>query len=393
MAFISEFVRGLNLTRSSLKSIGVAFAILLVFGGGGAWMNYDVFLAPYLKSRQAENWESIEATVTKNEFRDSGDSKVLEIEYSYLVENQQYTNDRYELAHNSSNFIDEDYEKVNQDYPVGSKIPIWSNPDNPSQSVVRRELGGGNLFALVFSLPFVIIGLCALIYILLNQYFFKMQAAARKDLIPIASRHSAKFITKALSDDDFSEQEYAKLTFLKTHSTMNAFGRVLLSFVKCIVLIIFLVAALAFSNISKKLPSLFDLSIIVVLGIIVSPFIKLLIFIFRRGGFVPDYLILSTWDSEYQEIQHEWLLLSDQEEVQRVNFAYTTGHSKRKRRKQLEGLSITEHTAPNRSVISGSATQSIKGSKNKPLNLHLETAQKGGTGKKYEIDIYYPSDD
>ena len=73
MTFIPEFVRGLNLTRSSFKSIGVAFVILLMFGGGGAWLNYDVFLAPYLKSRQAENWESIEATVTKNEFRKSGD--------------------------------------------------------------------------------------------------------------------------------------------------------------------------------------------------------------------------------------------------------------------------------------------------------------------------------
>ena len=368
MAFISEFVRGLDLTRSSLKSIGVAFAILLVFGGGGAWMNYDVFLAPYLKSRQAENWDSIQATVTKNEFRKSGDNNKLEIEYEYLVDNEKYTNDRYELGHNSTNFNDGDYQQAHENHPVGSQISIWMNPDTPSQSVVRRELTGENWFALIFSLPFLTIGFCALLYILFNQLFFRIQTSARKELISIASRHSAKFITKALSDDDFSEQEYAKLTFLKTHSTMNAFGRVLLSFVKCIVLIIFLVAALAFFNISKKLPSLFDLSIIVVLGIIVSPFIKLLIFIFRRGGFVPDYLILSTWDSEYQEIQHEWLLLSDQEEVQRVNFAYTSGRSKRKRSKQLEGLSITEHTAPNRSVISGSATQ-----KDPRINLSIST--------------------
>lgn len=356
-------------------------------------MNYYVFLAPYLKSRQAENWDSIQATVTKNEFRKSGDNNKLEIEYEYLVDNEKYTNDRYELGHNSTNFNDGDYQQAHENHPVGSQISIWMNPDTPSQSVVRRELTGENWFALIFSLPFLTIGFCALLYILFNQLFFRIQTSARKGLISIASRHSAKFITEALSDDDFSEQEYAKLTFLKTHSTMNAFGRVLLSFVKCIVLIIFLVAALAFFNISKKLPSLFDLSIIVVLGIIVYPFIKLLIFIFRRGGFVPDYLILSAWDSEYQEIQYKWLLLSDQEEVQRVNFAYTTGHSKRKRRKQLEGLSITEHTAPNRSVISGSATQSIKGSKDKPLNLHLETAQKGGTGKKYEINLYYPSED
>ena len=108
---------------------------------------------------------------------------------------------------------------------------------------------------------------------------------------------------------------------------------------------------------------------------------------------MPDYLILSTWDSEYQEIQYEWLLLSDPEEVQRVNFAYTSGMSKRKRRKQLNGLIIPEHTTPNRSLISGSATQSIKGSKDKPLTLHLETAKKGGTGKKYEINLYYPSED
>ena len=98
-------------------------------------MNHDMFLAPYLESRQAKNWESVEATVTKNEFRKLGDSKKLEIEYSYLVENQQYSNDRYELAYNSSNFSNEDYEIANQDYPVGSEIPIWINPDNPSQSV------------------------------------------------------------------------------------------------------------------------------------------------------------------------------------------------------------------------------------------------------------------
>ena len=67
-----------------------------------------------MESRQAKNWESVEATVTKNEFRKLGDSKKLEIEYSYLVENQQYSNDRFELAHNSSNFSDEE---ANHDYP------------------------------------------------------------------------------------------------------------------------------------------------------------------------------------------------------------------------------------------------------------------------------------
>lgn len=88
------------------------------------------------------------------------------IQYQYMVDGQQYTNDTYAqrpFLLNNQGII----KRILDNYPEGSTVDIYYNPDNPQESFLQKGYGGAvNLILLSVLLLFVIVVGIALFFVM-----------------------------------------------------------------------------------------------------------------------------------------------------------------------------------------------------------------------------------
>jgi hypothetical protein len=151
------------------KKISRAVALLpILFGLAGF---YFLFVQPIRLSKAAQNWKPVSATVlstsirTHTERNSSGSrhgkriktSYTPHVTYRYSLADKLYTNDRFAfLQTRYSNRYEA--ENILKDFPEGKMIPVYVNPENPTQAVIFRTLGKQTYTGLL-PLLFVVIGL------------------------------------------------------------------------------------------------------------------------------------------------------------------------------------------------------------------------------------------
>ncbi len=80
------------------------------------------------------------------------------IKYRYIVDGREYVSTSY-AAGSEGTSSDSVAGDIVQRYRPGQRVTVWYDPDDPARSVLRREPYGLQFFALLFTQPFLLIGL------------------------------------------------------------------------------------------------------------------------------------------------------------------------------------------------------------------------------------------
>ncbi len=110
-----------------------------------------VFIAFYVKKENAlqsdsSNWIGTSAVITSSKVRrdwdkNQGAAKTIywfEVQYNYVVDDKTYQGKRYTFHGNPSFSNKSEAKKLLEKFPVGKKITIYYQPENPEEAVIKR---------------------------------------------------------------------------------------------------------------------------------------------------------------------------------------------------------------------------------------------------------------
>jgi len=391
MSLIKEIVRDAGLSKPKLHTRIIALIVGILFGAAGIFVFVSEFLKPLSESQKAKDWVKIEALVLKSELVSDGDSKNIELLYQYSFKGQQYQNNRFELSNAGRNFNTQAFKDTVGNYPKESLITVWVDPQNPSNSVYNRDMLITHWIVLPFSIPFITVGLCGVLFFCFDSIVFRIQLNAWKEAAHIANRHGAFQISKDLLDEQFSELERAKINFLKREKLLKGIGYFLMFlFVGCIVSVFLIFIINFLYSLSKTLGTLASFAALITFMSLTGKWLKL---IFASKG--DDFLIISKWNYEFTEVTHRWLYLGDPKDAQEIGLFSCATETNRELKKLLKTNPSTDiFTAPDKNVISGSISHTIQGSPQKNLDLLIHT--KNLTSQKcdeHKLRIFTPEND
>jgi len=151
------------------KSGNAPKIFLMLFGaiflGAGLLATKALLITPLQKTQAAKSWNATQATVISSKVKshsdDDGTTYSPYIAYRYEVGGEEYLGDQYTFLSASSSGRAGKVAIVKQ-YPKGHTFTVFVNPENPAESVIKREASRSLLFGL-FPLIFVGVGLAVII--------------------------------------------------------------------------------------------------------------------------------------------------------------------------------------------------------------------------------------
>ena len=96
-----------------------------------------------------------------------GNTYCLWVDYQYTFENMTYNG--YVVSYSQDNSCDSWSADADEDYPPGSDVTVFVNPDNPSEAVLENGFSGID-FGVCCVFPFVIIGIIMLVGMLKSTF-------------------------------------------------------------------------------------------------------------------------------------------------------------------------------------------------------------------------------
>ncbi len=156
---IGSFVGG---CQSCFGVLGMV-AIFLLVGGGLSWWGWNILQ----DARASASWPTVDGRVTRSEVTEStdadgGDSYSPEVTYEYQVNNRSYENSTIKFGENSYSSRRR-AEEIAATYPVGQRVNVSYDPNEPGQSVLEPGVTGGSYIVLGIGALFVAVSLIILI--------------------------------------------------------------------------------------------------------------------------------------------------------------------------------------------------------------------------------------
>ena len=144
----------------------------LPFFGIGVWMLWSISSTLYT-SWQMQDWVQVEARVTRGGYEtnsgDDSDTYEAYAVYTYSFQGQQYKNDRVALSGGGDNIGDYQRDmgrRLGNAATSGNTVLIFVDPDQPSNSIIDRDVRWGLLgFKSIFLFVFGGVGLGLLIFV------------------------------------------------------------------------------------------------------------------------------------------------------------------------------------------------------------------------------------
>jgi len=154
----------------SIRKKLLIFTGITLFWCGLTSVFVAIALVSILKHRDAERrFRSTTGTVLASKVRkhpgdsDSGPTYEPLVKYRYTVDGKTYTSMRYAYGMGSSS--DTGYARsVVADYPKGKEVTVYYDPDKPSEAVLHLKVHGMHYFLLLFTQPFIVVGLGLIIF-------------------------------------------------------------------------------------------------------------------------------------------------------------------------------------------------------------------------------------
>jgi hypothetical protein len=146
------------------KKFQTGFFLFFFFAGAG--FGYFFIFPAIIKSINSDNWIKTPCIVQSSRVQthDGSDSTTysVDIVYEYHLQGHAYRSGQYKFIGGSSSGYQGKADVVRQ-YPAGKSAACYVNPDDPSDAVLKRELGAEAFLALI-PILFMIIGAAGAIH-------------------------------------------------------------------------------------------------------------------------------------------------------------------------------------------------------------------------------------
>ena len=124
-------------------------------------------VAPALEWVDARGWREVDATVVSSGIRHRENSSrwTPAVTYAYEVENTRYTGDRMTLGgpawrrQRGALLVEKE---MQERYPVGGRVRVWVDPENPARSVRERRMDEAALVPAIFGAMLIGAGIVGL---------------------------------------------------------------------------------------------------------------------------------------------------------------------------------------------------------------------------------------
>jgi hypothetical protein len=147
-----------------MKSRSPISRFLLIFGTfwSAIVLGFDIFIGwSMIRQSATADWPTTTGHVLRSEIagHDDGDGTTYsaEIEYEYEVDGREYQSDRIRLGGFTSTSDRDHIERIIARAPAGGTVPVYYNPDDPSEAVLTSGVAGEDYFIVLFLTPFNVI--------------------------------------------------------------------------------------------------------------------------------------------------------------------------------------------------------------------------------------------
>lgn len=180
-ASISESFSGSGSGKKKWGQVGLVF-FFFIFFAAGAGITYPILVKPLMIHSAAKQWVEVDAVVESSQIRshrgEDSTTYSADILYRYEFDGRTYQSNEYDLFSTSSSNR-RSHQKIVDDHPEGKTITVFVDPQNPSQSLVNRELGSG-LFLAAVPLVFIMIGLVGMGFAIRSVLTFDKRSESRR---------------------------------------------------------------------------------------------------------------------------------------------------------------------------------------------------------------------
>jgi len=147
-------------TKEKKRSwVAIIFGLVFFFAGVG--FLFFLVIPDLADGWRMQYWTNTQASLKsaslKRHSSDDSDTYKAIAQYEYIINGQLYTNNRVSIAKDADNIGDYQENlgrKLKHYYQSNQKITIWYDPQNPSDSIINREIRWG---LLAFKMIFVIV--------------------------------------------------------------------------------------------------------------------------------------------------------------------------------------------------------------------------------------------
>ena len=159
-----------DIKRKDAPMTKVAACLLLVFGMAflsvGGFACWSLCIRPLYGWLSSAHWVSLPARIVSSELdrqrgSKGGSTYCIKIQYIYKVNGIPYTGSRYDFFRSEmhTNIGVNKMRDIVSSMPKGTEITCLVNPNNPNDSVISREFPPSIIIRMLFTLPFLGIGL------------------------------------------------------------------------------------------------------------------------------------------------------------------------------------------------------------------------------------------
>jgi hypothetical protein len=150
---IGDYLGGCGGCLSSLAFI----AVFLAIGGGLSIWGWTILQ----NARASSGWPAVTGRVVTSEVTISTDSEgddsyLPRVVYRYVVNDVEYENNTIKFGENSYD-SERRAQQVAGDYPAGSNVTVYHDPERPDQSVLEPGVSGGSYIVIGIGAVFVVI--------------------------------------------------------------------------------------------------------------------------------------------------------------------------------------------------------------------------------------------
>lgn len=221
---LDELLLSVGFDRVSIKFRIMAFAFSSMFLAGGLAVFHSAVAQPIGSYLGSKDWEISHATVTESKLDwDDGAARV-EIHYSYRIDGNDYSGERYGWDNSRQNFGIAEKQKIIDRHTPGSPVTIWIDPDEPSESVINRSHTGISGINLLFPIPFLLVGICGISFACLAGWATARTRVLMGLLAETAESKGLTSIAEQLRYPPNGKDPSRKLVFSMAQSRVEGIG-------------------------------------------------------------------------------------------------------------------------------------------------------------------------
>ena len=148
--------------KQAMGSFGIVFLLLFGLFWSGMTLAADGLVAwGIFRQLRAVNYSTAQGQITRSEIEvdpgggDDGPSYHANLRYRYVVADRAYEANRYRYGLRLSTSGAAQQQVA--EHPLGSQVAVYYRPNDPSDAILRVGIGGADLLAAMFMVPFNVV--------------------------------------------------------------------------------------------------------------------------------------------------------------------------------------------------------------------------------------------